>query len=120
MGPDLRSVLLLGAWFLVIWIASTFNRITVAHLSRIASPRGALCYNCADSISRTICVAEAGMTCKTLLALSLLGSLYVTGCGGSSGGVGSTNTASPTITSVSVFGTDLPPPPALRIKLMLK
>ncbi len=37
MGPDLRSVLLLGAWFLVIWIDSTFNRITLAHLSRIAS-----------------------------------------------------------------------------------
>ena len=42
------------------------------------------------------------MTCKTLLALSLLSSLCVTGCGGSSGGGGSTTTASPTITSVSV------------------
>ena len=41
------------------------------------------------------------MTCKTLLALSLLGSLCVAGCGGSSSG-GSTTTASPTITSVSV------------------
>lgn len=39
MGPDLRSVLLLDAWFLVIWIVSTFNRITVTHLSRIASPQ---------------------------------------------------------------------------------
>ena len=39
MGPDLRSALLLGAWFLLIWIDSTFNRITVAHTSRIASPR---------------------------------------------------------------------------------
>ena len=45
---------------------------------------------------------EACMTCKTLLAFSLFGSLCVVGCGGSGGGGGSTSFVNSTVTAVSV------------------